>query len=326
MFCPKCGKQISDMSKFCMRCGCSIEEYDVNENVVTETVNEKTQSVPVENKAIEVEKQTTATSDGISKLEAEKQRREAAAQMQINNYKKNESIGKTLKRRQRKAMLPVFIFILIIALACGGIYAYKNGYSAKGIFNTAKAKVMLVLGISTPESTVSAYCNAIRLTDSEAMIACYVEGYGASAIEEDTDEYTKAFYDYIAGLNKEIKYEIVDSSTDGDKAIVSVRFEYKDASNVFKEVLLEYTKEMLSKAFSLETPSEEEMEELLISILNNKIETIIPNDISDTINIECRKVDKKWYISSLTPQMTNVATANMYRAFEEIAESLNSAY
>lgn len=316
MFCPKCGKQISEMSKFCISCGCKLDEYEVEQ---TTTVKEET--VPVNNNANTVAALEANGENEISRLEAEKLRREEAAQNAINRYKRDESIGKIIKKKQRRAMLPLVLLVLIIALAFGGYYAYKNEITVEEMTEIAKHKIERLINFNKPEGTVIGFCEALEKLDYAAMNSYCVENQQEDVEELETEDDMQVFFDYIKELNEEIRFEIVNSEIDGETAKVKVKFEYKDANEIVASTVLEYISEAFSTLFD---ETEKDYDALLIKIFEEKKATMEPKDTSKTVVFSCEKKEKKWYISEVPVDVADVISANIYSTLESFSDEMGT--
>ena len=115
MFCPKCGNEINDKSKFCMSCGCNIEEYNVGNGSQQQNNVEKTNVSTSDYTSVTSESSSVAAAN--ERVEAERERRaEAAREYLINHPHSDESVGKRIKRRQCKAKISAFLMILYYAI------------------------------------------------------------------------------------------------------------------------------------------------------------------------------------------------------------------
>ena len=132
------------------------------------------------------------------------------------------------------------------------------------------------------------------------------------------------FFSYICELNKDICYKLVDSKVEGNTAEVRVTFEYHDASEFISEVLEAYFAEAVERIISLEGTTEEDMSNILMEILNEKIETANVMDTNRTITVYCEMKDNKWYISENNRGLMDVGTANMYTVIETMVDAYTS--
>lgn len=320
MFCPKCGNEINDKSKFCMSCGCNIEEYNVGNGSQQQNNVEKTNVSTSDYTSVTSESSSVAAAN--ERVEAERERRaEAAREYLINHPHSDESVGKRIKRRQRKAKISAFLMILVIAIVCGGIFAVVKGYTPQQIVDNVKVKVDQLINHNKPETVVKTYCNALKNSDSETTYNLTLR----QTIEERTDteedfEEAEDILNYIKDLNSQIKYTVKESTTEGDKAVVKVDFEYKDASPIIREVFGEYMQKAIGLAFSGMDVSEEEMTRMLVDLFNEKRDAIKPGDTKATVTFNLTKVEGKWKIDETPNKIHDVSTANMYSAFDSIAE------
>lgn len=322
MFCPKCGKEINSKSRFCMNCGCDINEYSVENSGEADTINTAsaydTQNCQQQSHSVQ-----SISEQQVSAIEEEKKRREIAAEQAIAQYKCEENAGKLIKKRKRKARRSFFAIILILALIGFGVYAFTQDYTPKQMKELIKCKAERLIYYNKPEGAVVAYVDALKSMDLEAMDK-YSSNPDFDPFGDEEEEYNKVFFSYICELNKDICYKLVDSKVEGNKAEVRVTFEYHDATDFITEVFQEYLEETVKRIASLEATSEEDMSSLLIDILNEKIETAVVQDTTRTITVYCEKKDNKWYISEDNRGLMDVGTANMYSAISSMTNAYNS--
>ena len=328
MFCPKCGNEINDKSKFCMSCGCNIEEYNVGGSSKSQDSVEKTNVSTNDNVSATIESSVLEERAALAneRVEAEKERREEAArQYLLNHAHSDESVGKRIKRRQRKAKISAFLMLLLIVLACGGIFAVVKGDTPQQILDNTKVKIDQLINRNKPETVVKTYCNALKNFDMETSYSLVInKTENAESDEVEDIEEMEEIFEYIKGLNSQIKYEVTDSKTDGDNAVVKVHFEYKDAKPVFGEVFAEYIQKAFGMAFSGMNISDEEMSQMLVDIFNEKKETIKPGDAQADVSFNLTKKDGKWKIDEVPNKVQDVGTANLYSAFEEMSEGFTT--
>lgn len=173
-----------------------------------------------------------------------------------------------------------------------------------------------------PETTIDAFCKALKASDDATMNSLMVDAAETTEEEEEMNE----FVDYIKELNQNIQYEIVESVIADDKtnANVTVKFTYSDAKQVMGEVFKEYFSKVLEIAFSSDAEefTDEKAEEMLQEILADKKATVEVGTAEATVVIPCVKVEKEWKIGTLPDEMLDVASGNIASALENLGDSL----
>lgn len=170
-----------------------------------------------------------------------------------------------------------------------------------------------------PDATVDAFCKALQNSDDATISTLTVDGKDVN--DNESDEVNE-FEEYIKELNKDIKYEIVDSSVDGDNAEVIVKFTYSDAREVIGEVITEYISKAFEVAFSGEA-DETDSDKVLQEILNDKKKTVELGEAKQTITFKCVKKDGNWLISDIPDEMLDVASGNLATALADIGNTMD---
>lgn len=194
-------------------------------------------------------------------------------------------------------------------------------------FALAIVMAISLVGCSSqkPETVVEDYCKAIQAFDMEKAAACMQNGEEALKEFEEMQRELKGEEDtygrlllYLKECASKMTCTIGEVKTEGDNATVAVFFTYTDVSPIVTSVVGEYIVQALVLAFS--GADEAQLEELLVNIFKEKVETIEPGTASADVTFNCVKVDGKWKIAAFSDEsseaMTNIVTANMVKAFE----------
>lgn len=184
---------------------------------------------------------------------------------------------------------------------------------------------------SSPEPTVTKFCDALKAFDMETASACFVstdnavEDPYAEGNEEALDIFTEQAIEYLKSRAKEMTYVIGESTIDGDKATVPVTFTYVDASPVISAALADYMTQAFALAFS--GADDSILETLFGTIFIEKTESVSTATTTSTIEFECIKQENEWKIQSLTDsaqyEITNIMSCNLSKAFDAFADSFN---
>lgn len=142
-------------------------------------------------------------------------------------------------------------------------------------------------GGSGPEKTVDNFMKSykdLKIQEASEHLATELEEEYVEILEEESgdmniedieelDNY-KAFEDSFKKLTKMSKYEIVETSVDGDNAKVEIKFTYADAGEPLLNSLGEVLGQMFGMAFTMGDIDEDEANE---KIMEMTLETIVKN-------------------------------------------------
>ena len=181
--------------------------------------------------------------------------------------------------------------------------------------------VLLLIGCgsktATPEATVSGFMDATKAFNFVKMIDyVHVDSEKSDELVDeleesfDTDEMELELFNYFKDNAKKIEYSIDNIVEDDDRATVSVTADYVDGSVLMGAVFEEYMGKIFELAFSGKEPSEEEISELLGTIMNEKIKEIEVEFITSTFEVELIKVNNKWLIDDVSNDLLNVMMSN----------------
>ena len=188
--------------------------------------------------------------------------------------------------------------------------------------------VLLTIGCSSqanPETAVKNYLEAVKKFDVETMNSLMAEpeeDYFKEMLE-DEGEMATYFMDYIKDNAKKIEYEIINTETEDNTAKVDVKAKFINGSPLIIETFGEFFKNLMAEAFSGNELSEEETEALMIEIMEEKSKEIETEFVENEFTINLVKKDNNWYLEEVSDELTNVVTANFFKAFDEINESFN---
>ena len=123
-----------------------------------------------------------------------------------------------------------------------------------------------------------------------------------------------------------IKYEVVDSTVDGDDATVKLEVTYKNAGPVIKLAFSDLINQSVSSAFSSAFMGGGEMDDddwvaIFMASFEKAKENAAIIDKTDTLEIYCKNVGKEWKICNYEV-LSNIYYCNMTNALESMfAES-----
>ena len=179
---------------------------------------------------------------------------------------------------------------------------------------------------NTPETAVDNLFAAIQSFDTEAINGTLATtGQGDLAGGEEfanasADPMTAPFYDYLEANAEKITYEILETTTTGDTATVSVKCKYVDGSGLFSAIIEEFFTQAFTSAFSGEELTDEDMQLMLLEILDENLTSAEETFTEKTIDIACVKEDGVWVVKEMNEDLADVFTSNFLTAATELSE------
>ncbi|MFO7887693.1 MAG: DUF4878 domain-containing protein [Eubacteriales bacterium] len=188
--------------------------------------------------------------------------------------------------------------------------------------------VLLTIGCSSqanPETAVKNYLEAVKEFDVDTMnsLMAKPEEDDFQEMLEDEGEMATYFMNYIKNNAKKIEYEIINMKIEDDTAKVDVKAKFINGSPLIIETFGELFKNLMTESFSGNELSEEETEMLIIEIMEEKSQEIETKFVENQFTIDLVKKDNNWYLEKVSDELTNVVTANFFKAFDEINKSFN---
>ena len=168
-----------------------------------------------------------------------------------------------------------------------------------------------------PDSTITAFCNAMKTYDTAAMKNCVV---GGSEIEDDfslSEEMPAGILEHFVKLAGKMSYSITASEVNETTATVTVKFNYSDITPIMTATMGEYLAQAFALAFS--GASDETMDTLFETIFAEKSASVEPTTAEKTVIFSCEKTDSGWKISDIPEDALHVLTCNIASAFEGLA-------
>ena len=108
-------------------------------------------------------------------------------------------------------------------------------------------------------------------------------------------------------------------------ASVTAHITYVDGTNIYKETITEFLRQIVASAYSGAQLSEEETQEKLASILNEKAKSSEKDEFSEAdIIYPLIKTNEGWKIVSLDDATVKIMSANFKSVEDEINNSLNN--
>ena len=176
-----------------------------------------------------------------------------------------------------------------------------------------------------PENTVDKFCAAIIAFDGETASQYTIDGSSKDFVpqldaETSSGTNMEPIISYIKENATKITYEIGDVTVNDDSATVTVHFTFVDASPIMVATAGDY----LSQAFLLVLSGADDstIESLIVTIFQEKVDTIDTEEKSVDIEFDCEKIDNDWKIAPLSSESQEdlfaVLTSNITNAAESI--------
>ncbi len=127
--------------------------------------------------------------------------------------------------------------------------------------------------------------------------------------------------DYLKTNAGKMTYKVTGSEIDGDKAVVTVDCKYVNGGPLLKATIGEAFSKMMGLAFSGIEMTEEENNQIFMSIMKEQAKLIGETFKEATIKINCIKEQDTWYIAETNDELLDVVMSGFMTAGKEIADS-----
>lgn len=209
------------------------------------------------------------------------------------------------KNRKSHAGLIVFLVILVLAVAGGtAFYLYQR---------------------QQPQKTAEQFLDSMQKMDFTTMESL-LQSSDLSALD-NADIRNAAYTDFFTAINQKMTYKITRNRFDiqNGTASVTAHITYVDGTNIYKETITEFLRQIVASAYSGAQLSEEETQDKLASILNEKAQSSEKDEFSEAdITYPLIKTNEGWKIVSLDDATVKIMSANFKSVEDEINNSLNN--
>ena len=207
------------------------------------------------------------------------------------------------RKKKKKTGLIVFLIILVLALA-----------GAAGYYFMERQK---------PVSTAQNYLENVQAMNFDGMKQL-LQSNDMSALD-NADITNTAYTDFFRTLNQKMSFDIkkVKFNIQNGTATVTAHIKYIDGSDIYKETITEFLKQIVSTAFAGETMTEEETQQKLAALLKEKSASVDDKFTEVDIDYPLIETDGKWKIVSLDAETVKVMSANFTNVQDEIDQSLS---
>lgn len=236
--------------------------------------------------------------------------------MDTENLKKSEESSRTsetvipddpehktpIKKKRKKAGLIIFLTVLILA-AAGGV----------GYYFMERQK---------PINTVKTFLGDIQKLNFDGMKS-QLQSNDMSALD-NADITNNAYTAFFQNVNQKMTFEIKKTSFSlaNGTANVTAKIRYIDGSDIYKETITEFLKQIVSTAFSGEELTEEQTQQKLAALLEEKAGTVQDKFAETEITYPLIKAGGYWKIVSLDAETVKFMSANFTNVQDEINQSL----
>ena len=209
------------------------------------------------------------------------------------------------KNKKSHAGLIVILVILVLAVAGGtAFYLYQR---------------------QQPKKTAEQFLDSMQKMDFTTMESL-LQSSDLSALD-NADIRNAAYTDFFTAINQKMTYKITGNRFDiqNGTASVTAHITYVDGTNIYKETITEFLRQIVASAYSGAQLSEEETQEKLSSILNEKAKSSEKDEFSEAdIIYPLIKTNEGWKIVSLDDATVKIMSANFKSVEDEINNSLNN--
>ena len=209
------------------------------------------------------------------------------------------------KNKKSHAGLIVILVILVLAVAGGtAFYLHQR---------------------QQPKKTAEQFLDSMQKMDFTTMESL-LQSSDLSALD-NADIRNAAYTDFFTAINQKMTYKITGNRFDiqNGTASVTAHITYVDGTNIYKETITEFLRQIVASAYSGAQLSEEETQEKLASILNEKAKSSEKDEFSEAdIIYPLIKTNEGWKIVSLDDATVKIMSANFKSVEDEINNSLNN--
>ena len=209
------------------------------------------------------------------------------------------------KNKKSHAGLIVILVILVLAVAGGtAFYLYQR---------------------QQPKKTAEQFLDSMQKMDFTTMESL-LQSSDLSALD-NADIRNAAYTDFFTAINQKMTYKITGNRFDiqNGTASVTAHITYVDGTNIYKETITDFLRQIVASAYSGAQLSEEETQEKLASILNEKAKSSEKDEFSEAdIIYPLIKTNEGWKIVSLDDATVKIMSANFKSVEDEINNSLNN--
>ncbi len=206
------------------------------------------------------------------------------------------------KKKRKKKGLSIFLVILVLAAAgAAGYYFWER---------------------QQPIETVKTFLTDVQKMNFDGMKA-QLQSNDLSALD-NADITNEAYKTFFQNVNQKMTFSIKKTEFNiiNETASITAKIKYIDGSDIYKETITEFLKQIVATAFSGQQLTEEETQQKLAALLEEK-SAAISNTFAETeITYPLIKAGGKWKIVALDGETVKMMSANFTNVQDEINQSL----
>ena len=208
-------------------------------------------------------------------------------------------------KRKGRLIIPILLILALLAAVGGGAAYYINQKQLS-------------------EQAVDNFMQSMKEMDFDSMKE-YLQSSDLSSLE-NADIQDASYEDFFRDINSKLSWKITGNQFDiqNGTAQVSVYVKYFDGTNIYRETISEFLRQIVSTAFSGEQLSEEETQTRLASILAEKAAQAEETYSETEITYPLIKTGNDWKIVSLDSDTVKIMSANFKSVEEEINDTLTA--
>lgn len=208
------------------------------------------------------------------------------------------------KRRKKRIGLILFFIILIGVLACAAAYYL--------IERQKPAKVVEEFLTDVQEMNFNGMSDLLQSKDLTLL--------------DEADIRDETYFSFFQNINGKMTFKITKNkfSILNGTAKITAHINYIDGSDIYKETITEFLRQIVSSAFSGEDLSEQQIREKLSSLLQQKVETVEDKFSETDIVYSLIQTNEGWKIVSLDEDTVKIMSANFKSVEDEINSSLSN--
>lgn len=211
-----------------------------------------------------------------------------------------------MKTTKRHVGLIIFLIVLILAAGGGTAYYFYQR--------------------QLPAKAVESFLTNMQQMNFENM-ASLLQSSDLSALD-NADIRNDAYTGFFKKINKKMTYKVTKNHFDmqNGTAQVTAHIKYIDGTDIYKETISEFLRQIVSAALSGEDVTEAETltQQKLASILSEKADIIEDKFTETDITYPVIKENNQWKIVALDDETVKIMSANFKNVEDEINQSLTS--